>query len=65
MMQTTIDTTDNNSHVDLVLPTDMILKEWMFIHKRGEAHRSLTNGTSSKRAHEQSTTANPFLLIKL
>lgn len=33
------------------------------IHKRGAAHRSLEKGTSSRRAHEQSTTAKPFLTI--
>jgi len=33
------------------------------IQRRGAAQRSLTKGTSSKRAHEQSTTANPFFWI--
>ena len=34
------------------------------LHSRGAGHLSLTKGTSFRRAHEQSTTASPFLLIK-
>lgn len=44
---------------------DTIANEiFQVLQRRGAPQRSLIKGTSSRRAHEQSTTASPFLSIK-